>query len=62
MQGEFSTKYNESLRNLVRSIVQRAQGVLLWVKLVVRKIVEGVCEGDTVDELTTLLSTIELRD
>ena len=58
MPGELSIEYEEGLRNLVENIVRDAQGVFLWVRLVVNEIVEGICEGDTTDELVTLLSTI----
>ncbi len=58
MPGELSIEYEEGLRNLVQTIVREAQGVFLWVRLVVNEIVEGICEGDTMEELVTLLSTI----
>ena len=58
MPGELSMEYEEGLRNLVENIVRDAQGVFLWVRLVVNEIVEGICEGDTTEELVTLLSTI----
>ena len=61
---ELSIEYEEALKNLVERIVQKAQGVFLWVRLVVGEIIEGICEGDTMEELTSLLSTIptELRE
>ena len=64
MPGELSIGYKEGLRNLVETVVREAQGVFLWVRLVVDEIVEGICEGDTMEELVTLLSTIptELRE
>ena len=58
MPGELSIEYEEGIRNLVEKIVGEAQGVFLWVRLVVNEIVEGICEGDTTEELVTLLSTI----
>ena len=58
MPGELSIEYEEGISNLVENIVRKAQGVFLWVKLVVNEIVEGICEGDTMEELMTLLSTI----
>ena len=58
MPGELSIEYEEGLKPLVENIVRKAQGVFLWVRLVVDEIVEGVCEGDTTEELMTLLSTI----
>lgn len=64
MRGTLTTQGDEELSNLVERIVQKAQGVFLWVRLVVNEIVEGLCEGDTVEEMETLLSTIptELED
>ena len=61
---ELSIEYEEGLRNLVENIVRKAQGVFLWVRLVVSEIVVGICEGDTMEELMNLLSTIptELGD
>lgn len=58
MPRELSIEYEEALKNLVESIVQKAQGVFLWVRLVVGEIIEGICEGDTMEELISLLSTI----
>ena len=64
MPRELSIEYEEALNNLVENIVRKAQGVFLWVKLVVGEIIEGICEGDTMEELMSLLSTIptELGD
>ena len=58
MPRELSVEYEEGLRNLVANIVLKAQGVFLWVRLVVGEIIEGICEGDTMEELMSLLSTI----
>lgn len=58
MRGSLTAEGDKELSNLVERIVQKARGVFLWVKLVVNEIVEGLCEGDTVRELETLLSTI----
>ena len=58
MPREPSIEYEEGLRNLVANIVRKAQGVFLWVRLVVGEIIEGICEGDTMEELMSLLSTI----
>lgn len=64
MRGTLTTQGDEELSNLVERIVQKAQGVFLWVRLVVNEILEGLCEGDTIEEMETLLSTIptELED
>ena len=49
---------------LVEEIIRKANGVFLWVTLVVNELVEGLCEGDTIMELEHLLSQIpqELED
>ena len=43
---------------LVKTVVEKAHGVFLWVRLVVDEMIEGLCEGDTIAELKDLLSTI----
>ena len=58
MPRELSIEYKEGLGNLVENIVRKAQGVFLWVRLVISEIIEGICEGDTMEELMSLLSTI----
>jgi hypothetical protein len=52
------------LEALVSGITEKAQGVFLWVRLVVDEFIEGLCEGDSLKELTDLLSGIpsELQD
>lgn len=54
----------EALTRLTESIVQKAQGVFLWVRLVVDEVIEGLCEGDTVEELEIFLLDLptELED
>ena len=49
---------------LVQDIILRAKGVFLWVRLVVNELIDGLCEGDDIEELRNLLSTIptELED
>jgi hypothetical protein len=37
----------DSLRRTFGQVIQRAQGVSLWVKLVVTDIVEGLIEGES---------------
>ncbi|KAL9077590.1 MAG: hypothetical protein Q9157_003314 [Trypethelium eluteriae] len=63
-QRVLTTQPREELEILTERIVEKAEGVFLWVKLVVDEIVEGLCEGDTDEELETLLSTMptELGD
>ena len=49
---------NGIIRRISEKIEQKANGVFLWVRLVMDEIVEGLCEGDTLDELEALLSEI----
>ncbi|KAI9686045.1 MAG: hypothetical protein M1822_004028 [Bathelium mastoideum] len=46
------------LTHLITDVIDRAQGVFLWVRLVVDEIAEGMCQGDTVRELRDDLSSI----
>lgn len=43
---------------LVQNIVQKAEGVFIWVRLVVEDISEGLTDGDTLDELQQWLANI----
>lgn len=47
-----------SLNNIYKEIIRRAQGVFLWVKLVVTGIIEGLIDGDTTEVLRVNLSAI----
>ncbi|KIM99764.1 hypothetical protein OIDMADRAFT_200936, partial [Oidiodendron maius Zn] len=57
-KSEMTTQGKVGLQELITEIVKRAEGVFLWVRLVVDEMVEGLCEGDTLNELKDLLSTI----
>ncbi|KAI9772169.1 MAG: hypothetical protein M1839_002540 [Geoglossum umbratile] len=46
------------LKDLANDVVTKAQGVFLWVKLVVMELVEGACEGETIFSLQELLFSI----
>lgn len=61
---EYSQAYRQGLENVVKTILQRANGVFLWVRLVVLELVESIREGDTPQEMQDVLSTIpdELSD
>lgn len=64
---QFGTSTEDDIKAtapLVNEIVRKANGVFLWVTLVVNEMVEGLCEGDTITELRQLLSEIpqELED
>jgi hypothetical protein len=52
-------KESESdLQNLVREVVESARGVFLWVNLVVPELIDGISEGDNIEELRSVLYTI----
>lgn len=51
--GEHYTTY----QGLVNQIVDRAQGVFLWVQLVVSSLLRGIADGDNVDEICRRLET-----
>jgi hypothetical protein len=58
LEGSGSRSAQAKFNVLIAEVVSRAEGVFLWVRLVIDEIVEGICEGDTIDELKELLSTI----
>ena len=45
-----------ALSGLIDDVVDHAEGVFLWVRLVVDELIEGLCEGDSMEELQDLLS------
>jgi hypothetical protein len=58
LRSSVSYKGEAELNDLITDVITRAQGVFLWVRLVIGEMIEGLCEGDTIHELTSLLSTI----
>jgi ankyrin repeat protein len=64
MQPEIDRRDHEQLNDLAKDVVDKAQGVFLWVKLVVDELVEGACDGESVSKLRDFLSDIpsELED
>jgi hypothetical protein len=48
---------NEAYSSLVEEVVNRAQGVFLWVFLVVRSLMEGLVYGDRISDLTRRLDS-----
>ncbi|PMD13084.1 hypothetical protein NA56DRAFT_695039 [Hyaloscypha hepaticicola] len=58
LRSGVSYKGKAELNGLIADVIMRAQGVFLWVRLVVDEMIEGLCEGDTIHELRSLLSTI----
>lgn len=61
VRGRLSTSGNTTLRRLSAKIIALAQGVFLWVKLVVDELVEGLREGDGLEELTEFLEATPLQ-
>ena len=47
-----------TIQDLVQEIVESARGVFVWVNLVVPELIEGICDGDTIDELGSALYSI----
>jgi hypothetical protein len=62
--GQDLTEQSLVLNELIEEVIEKAQGVFLWVRLVVDELVEGLCEGDHIEELRDLLATMpsELED
>ncbi|MCJ1405548.1 hypothetical protein MMC11_008776, partial [Xylographa trunciseda] len=58
MGSELTDRGVQDLNILVQDIIERAQGVFLWVRLVVTELIDGLCEGDGIEELKDVLSTI----
>ncbi|KLU87987.1 hypothetical protein MAPG_06977 [Magnaporthiopsis poae ATCC 64411] len=48
---EFQTRAPSQAQTLVKDIATKAEGVFLWVLLVVRSLLEGLTDGDSVDDL-----------
>jgi hypothetical protein len=57
-QSKMSRDGARELNALISEVVNRAQGVFIWVRLVTNELVEGICEGYTISELNELLSDI----
>lgn len=58
MSGKLTRASELALSSLIEDIIDKAEGVFLWVKLVNDEFVEGLCEGDSIEELRDLLSGI----
>jgi hypothetical protein len=43
---------------LIEDVTQKASGVFLWVRLVVKSLLEGLRDGDTVEDLRSRLLLI----
>lgn len=62
--GTLDDESEHKAKLLVEEVVTKANGVFLWVNLALSELVEGLCNGDTLEELRELLSNIpqELAD
>jgi hypothetical protein len=58
MQPEIDRRDHDQLKDLAQDVVDKAQGVFLWVKLVMDELVEGACDGESVSDLRDLLSDV----
>ena len=58
MRGNLTEDGELGLSALIADVIERAEGVFLWVRLVVDELIEGICEGDSIKELQDLLSGI----
>jgi hypothetical protein len=58
MMKEVEKDAPEQFRLLINSITVKARGVFIWVKLVVRELMEGWYEGDNIQELEATLLII----
>lgn len=56
--GKLTEEGIRELQNLTQTIIKKSQGVFLWVRLVMDELIEGLCEGDSIEELGDLLSVI----
>ena len=58
MSGNLTKEGELALSSLIEDVIDKAEGVFLWVRLVNDELIEGLCEGDSVEELKDLLSGI----
>ena len=67
IQGELTSQddmtalraeFPDQAERLSDAILEKAEGVFLWVKLVVRLLLEGIRNGDTFDELQFILQSL----
>lgn len=61
---QFQQSQPQAAANLVNSIVSKASGVFLWVKLVVASLIEGIANGDRPSDLHVRMDALpdELED
>ena len=58
ISGNLTRAGKSALSSLIEDIINKAEGVFLWVRLVNDELIEGLCEGDSIEELRNLLSGI----
>ena len=58
MRANLTSDGELALSGLIEDIIDKAEGVFLWVRLVSDELIEGLCEGDSIEELRDLLSGI----
>ena len=58
MSGNLTRDGEVALSGLIEDVIDKAEGVFLWVRLVNDELIEGLCEGDSIEELKDLLSGI----
>ena len=54
MRGNLTEDGESGLSSLIEVAIEGAEGVFLWVRLVINVLIEGICEGDSVKELEEL--------
>ncbi|KAH8165644.1 hypothetical protein CIB48_g2592 [Xylaria polymorpha] len=55
---EYKTAMSQQADSLVQAIITKAQGVFLWVSVVVLVIIEGLSEGDQWDEIHDMVNLL----
>lgn len=50
MSGNVTKDGELALSSLIEDVIDKAEGVSLWVRLVNDELIEGLCEGDSIEE------------
>ena len=58
ISGKLTRDSELALISLIEDVIDKAEGVFLWVRLVNDELIEGLCEGDSIEEFRDLLSGI----
>lgn len=58
------SKFGSQLEDLLKLTVDKAEGVFIWIRVVVDEFLEGLCEGYTIAELKEVLESLpsEMND